>query len=61
MSPAEQAASTEPPYYASEEPPCFCTPSVPWDDRKYDGTYEEGSCEQRTCRECGASLSRVLA
>lgn len=61
MSPEEQAADTQPPpYYASEAPDCFCTPSTPWDSRRYDGVWHEELLEQRTCLTCGASFTREL-
>jgi hypothetical protein len=47
-------------YYADDEPPCLCEPPTPWVERKYDGTWDAESIEQRTCLKCDASLSRSL-
>lgn len=61
MTSEEMAAPTEPPpYYASEAPDCGCKSSVPWERRRYDGTWNELSLEQRTCLECGFSLTREI-
>lgn len=61
MTSEEMAASTEPPpYYASEAPDCGCESSVPWERRRYDGTWEEMHLESRTCLKCGFTLSREI-
>lgn len=60
MTDAALLSTEPPPYYADEEPRCFCSPSTPWDERKYNGTFEEGSCEMRTCPVCVASLTRLV-
>lgn len=53
----EPAPSNEP-YYADDAPPCFCKPPVPWEERRYQGTWE--GCELRTCEVCIASLTRLV-
>jgi hypothetical protein len=56
MTAEELAADTLPPADLAA-PACHCMPSVPWSQRRYDGVWEETGLEQRTCRECGASLT----
>jgi hypothetical protein len=63
VTPAEQQADTVRPYslhYAGNEPKCFCKTSTPWSMRRYDGVYENGDVEMRTCLVCAATLSRVI-
>jgi hypothetical protein len=63
VTPAEQQADTVRPYslhYAGHEPKCGCKPSTSWAMRRYDGVYEDGVVEMRTCLQCGFTLSRVI-
>lgn len=58
MNDAAHATTEPPPYYADDEPPCFCVPPVPWQERRYQGTHD--GCELRTCEVCIASLTRLV-